>query len=62
MKAELILVDDDEVIVEKTWFDKVNRNLAMLTALKAAGVDNWEGYDEAIKIFYKDNPQYDEEF
>lgn len=28
-----------------------------LDALEAAGVDNWEGYSEAMKILYKDNEE-----
>ena len=35
--------------------DKLSERDRFLDALEAAGVDNWEGYDEATEIF--DNPQ-----
>ena len=44
MEKETITVDID------TWnemFDEIN----FLNALRAAGVDNWDGYDYAVDIY-----------
>jgi len=35
--------------------DELRAKEQLLDALEAAGVDNWEGYDEAIEILRKDN-------
>jgi hypothetical protein len=31
--------------------DDTKRDLLLLTALQCAGVDNWDGYDNAIEIY-----------
>ena len=35
----------------------LNEKLELLDALEAAGVDNWEGYDEAIEILRKNRDE-----
>ena len=47
-------------ITKKEYKDLLDRD-ERLSALEAAGVDNWEGYDVAIDIFYEQYPQYGEE-
>ena len=43
------------------WIDILNR-LQWLDALEAAGVDNWEGIDEARNIYAKWGEEDDELF
>lgn len=45
--------DDKETIIKKSehdeLMDKLIEDSKMLEALEACGVDNWEGYDEALE-------------
>lgn len=45
---------DETVIVSKTVYENLLEDSKFLYALKACGVDNWEGYDEARKMM-RDN-------
>lgn len=35
------------------YYEELVRDSAELAALYAAGVDNWEGYDEALDAFHE---------
>lgn len=39
------------VCIKKSEYDSLLDDLELLNALRAAGVDNWEGYDEACRIY-----------
>ena len=41
---------DETITVSKTVYDQLCEDQAFLDALRAAGVDNWQGYSEAYKI------------
>ena len=41
---------EEEITITKAFFDSLLDDSATLDALDAAGVDNWEGYDVAMKI------------
>ena len=41
--------DDLEVLVNLKYLNELERESNILAALYAAGIDNWEGYDEAMK-------------
>lgn len=49
------------VEIEKVEFERLTRIDRFMNALEAAGVDNWEGYNEACRIFREDHPEYDDE-
>ena len=36
------------VTISKTFYDALIADQKKLTALEASGVDNWEGYDDAM--------------
>ena len=38
------------VTVDKDIYDEMQERLAWLNCLEAAGVDNWQGIDEAIAM------------
>ena len=44
------MTDKKETItISKEYFDVLIADSNMLLALQGAGVDNWEGYDDAIE-------------
>lgn len=43
-------VGDDLIIISKTEYRSLKRRDAKLTALEAAGVDNWEHYSNAYRV------------
>ncbi|WP_445013675.1 hypothetical protein [Staphylococcus epidermidis] len=34
------------------YIDKLEKDLELLNALRACGVDNWDGYSDAIEMVY----------
>ena len=44
--------DVEELFVEMNYLRDRDR---LLSALEAAGVDNWEGYDHAVEIYQESN-------
>ena len=51
---------DDMVSISKDELEKLREDSAMLAALEAAGVDNWEGYSEACRAVSADEEDEDE--
>lgn len=43
--------DSEKVTIAREEYDHLVRRDAFLSALQAAGVDNWEGYSHAQEIF-----------
>jgi hypothetical protein len=39
------------VLVEVETLEEFKENALFLEALRAAGVDNWDGYDHAVTIY-----------
>ena len=39
--------DDTKVVIDRKEYESLLEDSVWLSALKSAGVDNWEGYDEA---------------
>lgn len=48
---------DETVTIPKEQYDKLVEDQHWLSCLAAAGVDNWEGYDQAIEILNSDNDE-----
>lgn len=42
--------DQSEITIKLTEYAQMNEDQTFLYALQAAGVDNWDGYDEAKDI------------
>ncbi len=40
----------EEITITKKEYDQLKSDSNMLRALEAAGVDNWEGFDQAVEI------------
>lgn len=49
----------EEITILKEDFEEMQRELYMLECLRAAGVDNWDGYDYAIDEYRKKYPESD---
>lgn len=43
---------EDNVTISKRRYNELLHAEVQLTELEAAGVDNWEGYEEAMKSYY----------
>ncbi len=52
MSVEKIAEAMDTVELTRKEYDQLVRDSEWLSCLSAAGVDNWEGYDEAIRMFH----------
>lgn len=46
---------DDTVNIPRNEYEELLERSAWLEALEAAGVDNWEGYDNASDIYNERN-------
>ena len=44
-----------DIKVSKSEYDKMQRDISKLAALEAGGVDNWEGFDESLTGWRKEN-------
>lgn len=42
---------DDMVSIPRWELDELKETERFMTALEAAGVDNWDGYDFAVELF-----------
>lgn len=52
---------DDMVSISKKELESLREDSAMLAALEAAGVDNWEGYSIACRELSGDGEEDDDE-
>ncbi len=43
--------DDERVLITRNEYRELLRSDAKLTALEMLGVDNWQGYDDAMDLF-----------
>lgn len=45
-------MDNEEwITITKQHYDRLVASSDWLECLEAAGVDNWQGYDEAVRIY-----------
>lgn len=49
---------NENIIISKAKYLKLLLSAEKLTRLENGGVDNWEGYDESLNLYYK--PDLDE--
>ena len=50
----------ETIIISKQKYERLLKQAELLGCLESGGVDNWEGYYESTKDFYKDDE--DEEY
>lgn len=53
-------MSDDVVVVQIpfTTYEELMESAAFLEALQACGVDDWEGYEEAVEYFNNMDKEY----
>lgn len=51
----IIAANAAKVTIDEAEHERLKRADAKLDALEAGGVDNWEGYSEALRAFYADD-------
>lgn len=44
--------EEETVTIRKTYFEELLQRSHELAALDTAGVDNWEGYGEAMRVLH----------
>ena len=54
------LYPEDLVVIQKAEYDSLFNDMLKLRSLENAGVDNWEGYDFAMK-HYRERKEFDNE-
>lgn len=42
------MISGNKVLVDQAFYEDLLKRDVVLSALEAAGVDNWEGYEEAL--------------
>lgn len=47
------------VVVLETEYESLVEQEKLLLALQSAGVDSWEGYDQAVEMFQEDDDEED---
>lgn len=47
---------DNYVMVHKETIDDLRNDRKFLNCLEEVGVDNWEGYEEAVNLYKSRNP------
>lgn len=53
-------MEEENVVITKKEYDSLLDDSLFLDSLRAAGVDNWEGYSYACEIFREENGDKDE--
>lgn len=44
----------ETITIPKAEYDELLANQRWVDCLEGAGVDNWEGYDEAVELYQED--------
>ncbi len=47
--------EDGTVTITASYYRELLLDLRILRALRAAGVDNWDGYEGALDVFAEDS-------
>lgn len=45
-------MDDDKITIQRQEYLELRRDGLKLECLQAVGVDNWDGYDDAMEEFH----------
>ena len=53
--------EDDTVTIEKKRYERLLKSAKELSILEAYGVDNWNGYGEAMAELYPDEDDEEED-
>ena len=56
-KSDTVTMTRDEWNDVHAYIDKLEKDLEFLNALKACGVDNWDGYSDAVEMVYGEDDE-----
>lgn len=48
------LMQEETITITKTEYEELLAAQRWVDCLEGAGVDNWEGYDEAVNLYQED--------
>lgn len=51
--------DNETITIYKDEYERLRKNTTLLWSLRACGVDNWQGYDDAMSLYYETYPNKD---
>lgn len=50
---------EETITISKKEYERLLKDSARLQALENGGVDNWQGYDYAMELYFKKHPSED---
>ncbi|UUG66716.1 hypothetical protein Seera_023 [Serratia phage Seera] len=56
-KSDIVTMARDAWNDVSAYIDKLEKDLEFLNALKACGVDNWDGYSDAVEMVYGEDDE-----
>ncbi|URY98825.1 inihibitor of recBCD nuclease [Klebsiella phage 6996] len=56
-KSDTVTMTRDALNDVSAYIDKLEKDLEFLNALKACGVDNWDGYSDAVEMVYGEDDE-----
>lgn len=56
-KSDTVTMTRDAWNDVSAYIDKLEKDLEFLNALKACGVDNWDGYSDAAEMVYGEDDE-----
>lgn len=56
-KSDTVTMTRDAWNDVSAYIDKLEKDLEFLNALKACGVDNWDGYSDAVEMVYGEDDE-----
>lgn len=57
-KSDTVTMPRDAWNDVSAYIDKLEKDLELLNALRACGVDNWDGYSDAIEMVYGEDDEW----
>lgn len=54
-------MSDTNVTIKRTYYETLKHSHDLLIALQECGVDNWEGYSEAVRQAFLDGDDVEED-
>lgn len=54
------MIDEPTITIKRKFYETLKRSHDLLMALQECGVDNWDGYSQAVNIAFPDEDEEDE--
>jgi hypothetical protein len=53
------MMPDDNITIKRSYYDILQRSHTLFIALQECGVNNWEGYGEAMRLAFPEDDESD---